>query len=157
MLLSVKLVLQNITWMKNTNQKVSNWGYRAKFWMNAGTEARKCVKIIDFQKCGCDAWMSQKCMNFTPNAWSLTGLEILMQNKQTNKQQFWCTRKIRCNRLLLIERTYILFTACYRWNIVFLQHQQTQVLITIAVLPILDHSFELYSYYSVERVGGYLL
>ena len=30
--------------------KVSNLGYCAKFWMNAGTEAGKCVKIFDFQK-----------------------------------------------------------------------------------------------------------
>ena len=39
-LLLVKLVLQNSTWKENTNPKVSNWGYCAKFWMNAETEAR---------------------------------------------------------------------------------------------------------------------
>ena len=39
-LLSVKLVLLNITGKENTNQKVSNLGYCAKFWMNARTESR---------------------------------------------------------------------------------------------------------------------
>ena len=73
-LLSVKPVLQNITWKENKNQKVSKWGHCAKFWMNAGTETRKYVKIVDCQKCGRDAWESQKCVNFTPNAWSLAGL-----------------------------------------------------------------------------------
>ena len=49
------------------NQKISDCRYCAKFWMNAGTEARKYVKIINFQKCGVNERMSQKCVNFMPN------------------------------------------------------------------------------------------
>ena len=46
--------------------------------MNARTEARKCVKTVDFQKCGVNAWMRQKCVNFTPNAWYLAGLRLFL-------------------------------------------------------------------------------
>ena len=73
-------MLQNITWKESTNQKVSDWGYCSKFWINAGTEARKCVKIVDFQKCGVNAWMSQKCVNFMANAWYLAGLHVHITN-----------------------------------------------------------------------------
>ena len=58
-----QIVLQNITWKESTNQKVSDWGYCSKFLINAGIEARKCVKTVDFQKCSVNAWMSQNVWN----------------------------------------------------------------------------------------------
>ena len=59
--MNTRKVLQIITWKENTNQKVSDWGYCAEFWMNVGTvwsqKNNVHVKIVNFLTCVCE------CMN----------------------------------------------------------------------------------------------
>ena len=47
----VKIVLQNITWKENANQKVGDNVNCAKFWMNVGTEAKNVWKSSIFRNC----------------------------------------------------------------------------------------------------------
>ena len=63
-LLSVKLVLQNITWKENAIQKVSNWGYCANVWMNGENWSQEMCE---------NRWFSEvqhEYVNKAKNAWT---------------------------------------------------------------------------------------